>query len=284
MAKIQISCPSCAQIGMIEVLEETVKNVSRGLLAVNIASRTICEHSFIVYVDKNLHVRDYFVADFQIEIPDLPISPADKIRDMQFPSKDVVDIDLIKLNMPAILLTYILKSIFSKQKIVLISDQEFLYNHITNFFNYITKNTFDIDIAILTPDNYNQNKKQYKEYMIFEGNKIIKNMKKLINPKKLWVEKHIVSRFLTEPELGYSYIVLKNEIQKAYELSKSIVEAVQESRKDGEKENILKIIGEIEDYYKIKIGSLYLNFLIEIIQTYFDMAVPTVVESFFNSL
>ena len=120
--------------------------------------------------------------------------------------------------------------------------------------------------------------------MIFEGNKIVKNMKKLINPKKLWVEKHIVSRFLTEPELGYSYIILKNEIHKAYELSKSIVEAVKESRKDGEKENILKITGEVEDFYKIKIGSLYLNFLIEIIQTYFNVAVPTVVESFFNSL
>jgi len=269
---------------MIEVSEDAVKNVSRGLLAVNIMARTICEHSFIVYVDINLHVRDYFVADFQIEIPDLPIPPSEKIRDMQLPGKDVVDIDLIKLNMPAILLTYILKSIFSKQKIVLISDQEFLYNHITNFFNYITKDTFDIDVAILTSDNYNQNKKQYKEYMIFEGINIIKNMKKLINPKKLWVEKHIISRFLTEPELGYSYIVLKNEIHKAYELSKSIVEAIKESRKDGEKENILKITGEIEDFYKIKIGSLYLNFLIEIIQTYFDVAVPTVVESFFNSL
>jgi hypothetical protein len=284
MARIQIGCPSCAQNGMIEVSEEAVKNVSRGLLAVNIAAHTICDHSFIVYVDKNLHVRDYFVADFQIEIPDLPVLPAQKIKETKLPSKEIVDIDLIKLNMPAMLLTYVLKSIFSKQKIVLISDQEFLKNHINNFFNYITKDTFDIDVAILTPNNYNQNKKQYKDCMIFEGNKIVKNMKKLINPKKLWVEKHIVHRFLTEPELGYSYIILKNEVQKAFELSKAIVEAVKESRKDGEKENVLKITGEVEDYYKIKIGSLYLNFLIEIVQTYFDVAVPTVVESFFNSL
>ena len=112
----------------------------------------------------------------------------------------------------------------------------------------------------------------------------MKNAQKIINPKKLWVEKHIVSRFLTEPELGYSYIILKNEMQKAYELSKAIVDNVEKSRSGGEKENILKITGDIEDYYQIKIGSLYLNFLIEIVQSYFDIAVPTVVESFFNSL
>ena len=186
--------------------------------------------------------------------------------------------------MPAMLLTYILKCIFSKQRIILLSEQSFLYNHIHNFFNYITKDTFDIDVKVLTPEEYNKNKKQYKDFMVFEGYKILKNLNKVINPKKLWIERHIVSRFLSEPELGYSYIILKNEIQKAYELSKAIVDLVKKYHESGEKENILKITAEVEDYYKIKIGSLYLNFLIEIIQYYFGIPVPTVVESFFNSL
>ena len=284
MTRIQINCPSCGTNGYIEVSEDALKNVQRGLLAVNIAATTICEHSFIVYLDRNLHVRDYFVADFHIEIPDLPIPASEKLKAAKLPNKDIVDIDLIKLNLPAMLLTYIIKSIFSKQNIILLSEQKFLYNHIHNFFNYITKDTFKTEVEIITPEDYNKNKKQYKDCMIFNGNKIVKNAKKIINTKKLWVEKHIVHRFLTEPELGYSYIILKNEIQKAYELSKAIVENVEKSRSGGEKENILKITGDIEDHYQIKIGSLYLNFLIEIVQSYFDIAVPTVVESFFNSL
>ena len=281
MTKIQISCPSCSQIGHIQVSEDAMKNVARGLLAINIAVNTICEHSFIVYIDRNLHVRDYFVADFHIEIPDLPISPVDKLK---VPSQDVVDIDLIKLNLPAMMLSYVIKSIFSNQKIILISEQEFLYNHIHNFLKYITQGTFDIDVSIMKTEEYNNNKKHYKDAMVFNGNKILKNAKKIINPKKMWVEKHIVSMFLTEPELGYSYIILKNEIQKAYELSKAIVDNVNESRSKGKKENILMITSAVEEYYQIKIGSLYLNFLIEIVQSYFDVAVPTVVESFFNSL
>ena len=69
MAKAEIRCPTCDNVGKLEIAEDSIKNVSRGLLAVNVAPHIICEHSFIVYIDKNLQVRDYFVADFHIELP-----------------------------------------------------------------------------------------------------------------------------------------------------------------------------------------------------------------------
>ncbi|MFX1339187.1 MAG: hypothetical protein ACFFDK_11310 [Promethearchaeota archaeon] len=58
MTNILVRCPSCSGNGYIDVAEENLKDVKRGLLAVNIPSDIICTHSFIVYIDKNLVIRD----------------------------------------------------------------------------------------------------------------------------------------------------------------------------------------------------------------------------------
>ncbi|MFX1256895.1 MAG: hypothetical protein ACFFAN_03470 [Promethearchaeota archaeon] len=278
MTKIQIKCPSCSKTGFIEMFPEAMKNSLRGLLAVNIAKSIICSHSFIAYIDKNLQVRDYFIADFQIELPEITLE--EKIKVGKIPSKDIIDIDLIKLNISAILLTYILKSIFLKQKIVLIHNQEFLHNHIYNFFKYITKNSFESTITILTEEKYNSNKKNYKDSMVFDNINIIRNVKNFINPKKLNIEKQIVSRFMNEYDLGYSYVVLKNDIQRAYELSKSIVEFINEAKKKKETINTLKISTQLEEVYKIKINTIYLKFLMKIVEDYFGVSVPSLTDSF----
>ena len=94
MSKVEIRCPTCQGVGFIQVSSEAMKNVSRGLLAVNIAEHTICTHSFIAYIDKNLNVRDYFVADFQIEIPDIAPPEEREDLDQKIPGKDIIDIDL----------------------------------------------------------------------------------------------------------------------------------------------------------------------------------------------
>ena len=138
----------------------------------------ISRYNFSLLSENDLNVRDYFVADFQVELP--PISLEEISKTDKIPGKDIVDIDLIKLNIPAILLTYILKSIFSKQKIVLIQDNKFLHNHIHNFFNYITKNSFEIDIIIITEEMYKNDKKTYKDSMVFRGINILRNVKNII--------------------------------------------------------------------------------------------------------
>jgi len=281
MTKVQINCPSCSKTGSIEISPNLIKDSLRGLLAINIAKDIICPHSFIAYIDKNLNVRDYFVADFQIELPQMTpeeISKADKI-----PSKDIVDIDLIKLNIPAMLLTYVLRSIFLKQNIILIQDQEFLHNHIQNFFKYITQNSFEMDIIIITEEMYKNDKKNYKDSMVFERINILRNVKNRINPKKLSVEKQIVSRFVTEVGLSYSYIFLKNDILKAFEFSKAIVDLINEIKEKNEKVNTLKISTELEKMYNIKINTIYLNFLIEIVKYYFGATLPSITDSFLKT-
>ena len=136
----------------------------------------------------------------------------------------------------------------------------------------------------MSEEEFKGNKKDVKDYMVFQGTKIINNNNKLINPKKLYVEKQLASTFLSEQELGYSYILLKNEIQKIYELVKSIGEFIKKEETDGEKTNILKITSFIEEDYNTKINPTYLNFLIEIVETYFDIKVPSISESFLESL
>lgn len=282
MAKVKLHCPTCQKIGFIEISEDAIKNVARGLLAVNISEGIVCPHTFIAYVDKNFDIRDYFVADFQIELPQ--ISSVEKVVKTTLPSKDIIDIDLIKLNLTAMALTYIIKSIFLKQKLTLISDFKFLYHHLFNFFEYITKEAFEYDISIISEEEYQSNKKQYKNSMVISGNKIINNYKKLINPKKLFIEKLIVSKFFMERELGYSYILLKNEFVKAYELTKSIVEFMKETKEKNENINILKITLKLEEVYGIKIHTMYLRFLIEIVKHYYGLPVPSFTDGFFDFL
>ncbi|MBD3340130.1 MAG: hypothetical protein GF353_13535 [Candidatus Lokiarchaeota archaeon] len=292
MKKIEIRCPTCEKLGKIDISDDAMKNVSRGLLAINIAPETICEHSFIAYVDKNLHVRDYFTADFHIEIPQ--VGQEENLESTKIPEKEIINLDLIKLNLPAILITYVLRSIFYKQDVLIISDQDFLNNHIQNFFEYITKNTFDSKIVVLSKEDYKKNKKVYKKHLIIEGTKIIKDPNKIIDYKGLKLEKQIVSSFVTESELAFSYIMLKNEIKKAFRLAKTIKEFV-ESYDKSQEENVteedsrvvsfldnlvnkekllLKIVSNfITTVHHQKFDKNYIRFLIDIVENYYKINV-----------
>ncbi len=281
MPSILITCPTCNNSGKIEIFKEKMRDAARGLLAINIARDIICEHSFIVYIDRNLAIRDYFVADFHIDIP--KIDSIERIKESNISSKDILDVDLIKLNLHALTLSIIFKSIFLKQKLILLLDQEFLYKHIYNFFEYIAKDTFEINIQLMSNQEYKINKKNFKDTIVLEHNKIMQNPKKVINLRKLDVEKNIVNQFLIEPELGYSYIFLKNQIYKAYELSKNIFEYAQK-QKNKKDINIFKIAKYLEEIYEIKIDLNYLEFLIGIVSNYFGIDIPSASESFLGVL
>ena len=281
MPQIQIRCPSCHKNGIIEIDDNALKNVTRGLLAIYVNTQMVCEHSFITYVDRNLKIRDYFIADFQFEIPQAV--SIEKIKEEGIPESEKLNIGLIKLNLPAILITYILKSIFLKKKILIILEEEFLYGHIINFFKYITQGAFITDISLISKEGYEQKSKNYKDYMVFDGIEIIKNIKKAINPKKITIEKQIIHKFFINNDMNSSLILLRNDIQKAYTFSKSIVEIIN-SQKKNEKINILKISKELEEMYDIKLNSMYLDFLIEIVKNYFGIDVPSISQSFLNSI
>jgi hypothetical protein len=268
LTTIKITCPSCKNKGTIEISTESLKNISRGLLAVNVAANTICDHSFIVYLDKNLSIRDYFIADFQLEIPD--IAPIEEISSKEIISKDKLNLDAIKLNLSANLITHVLKSIFSNKKVAIISDLSFLNDHILNFFKQLIEGSFDAYISVISEDDYKSNKKNYKEHIVLNGKNVIRDDEKIINLKKLKVEKHMVNNFFMELDPITSYFGLKNEIRKAFRLSQSIVDFASKFKKELTIDSEL-VIDHLEKEFNFKIDKSYLEFLLEIVRINFGV-------------
>lgn len=114
MVNLEVRCPNCSNRGKIEVSEEKIKHTTRGLYAVNVSENIVCDHSFVVYVDKNLVVRDSFMADFQIDMPP-PISRQEIDKDISSLMQSI-DVSLLRINMTASVLAYFLKAIVRKKK------------------------------------------------------------------------------------------------------------------------------------------------------------------------
>ncbi len=273
MSRIQVTCPSCGTKGDIEVSEEALANVTRGLLAVNIAKDSICTHAFIAYIDKNLKVRDYFMTDFQIDVPE--IETHNKIEGNQAPGEDKLDLDLIKINIPSKLLSYILRSIFINKKVKIISDDSFLISHFLNFFKYITQDTFNFDISIISTAECEENKDEYNDCMIFNNLEIINNVDDIINPKDLAVEQQIIYKFLKESEPNIALIVLKNEILKLFNLSKSIGEFAQSNSDKLSEKKITDFLVKNHGFKMQKKFRSYFNLLLEIVKAYFEVEIAT---------
>ncbi|MFX1601190.1 MAG: hypothetical protein ACFFB6_11395 [Promethearchaeota archaeon] len=272
MAKIEVRCPICSLWDNIEISDDATKNVSKGLLAINIASGMICEHSFIAYVDKNLVVRDCIVADFKIELPES--EAAKKSEESITPETDSIKFDLIKLNIPDMLMVYVFRTIFFGKKALILSDHEFLYNHIVNFFKYVMQNSFEFDLRIISEMDYKKNKSEYKDYLVFKNREIIKDKEQLINPKRLEIEKLIVQKFFAEYDLMAGLIILRNEINKAYEFSKSIIQYLENQKGNPLTSKI--IISYLSEKHGEKIHLPYLTFLIDIVRHYFNVNVPNI--------
>jgi hypothetical protein len=268
MAKLDIRCPSCAKRGNIEVSDEAIKGTTRGLYAVNITEGIVCEHSFVAYVDKNCVVRDCYMADFQIDLP--TAFPEQKVEEELTPAEGV-DVSLIKINLTSSLLAYVIKAIIYKQHIVIISNQSYLYNDIFNFFEYITQNSFNTKISIMPNEDFN--KKIFDKSIIVQGRKIIQDKKGIIDPKKIRVERTFVQKFLDEYDLTTSIIILKNELQRAYALSETIVEIVKNLKKN-EKVYSRKIIDKLAEIHDVRVQMPYLDFLFEIVENYFEVKIP----------
>ncbi|TXT59136.1 MAG: hypothetical protein BAJALOKI3v1_1120001 [Promethearchaeota archaeon] len=270
MTKVSLRCPECGKNGYIEVSEEELSNVSRGLLAVNVSENIICNHSFVAYVDKNLKIRDCFMADFHIEIPELVSTQTVEAEEIS--KADKIDLVLIKLNLPATLIAYLLKSILLGQDILILNDQAYLYEHIQEFIEYITENSFDANFKIIPREDYINNKKEYKNYIILEGNEIVNDKDNILSDKKLNVERTIVEKFLAESDERSSLIVLKNEIQKSYSLAEKVIEFINNYK--GKEIQSKKIIDYLAKEENVNIKIPYLRYLLDIVEHYFKMDVP----------
>ncbi len=269
MKKLEVRCPSCSSRGYIEISEVAVEKAARGVYAVNISEGIACEHSFVAYIDKNLSVRDTFIADFQLELPEIS-SPRDREPEMS-PQLESIDVNLIKLNLIASLLVNIIRAIFFKRKVLVLTDQTFMIDQIHKFFDYIMENSFKASIRVESEEQYQL--ESYKDYIVLKNNLILQDNDGILNPKKISFERSLVRKFLEEYEPIPSIIYLHEGIQKTYELSETIVERVKNLKK---KEKLIskKVIEEIANVYGVKIQLPYLDFLYEIVENYFKIQIP----------
>ncbi len=269
MKKIEVRCPSCAGRGFIEVSENEVEKAKRGVFAINVSEGIICDHSFVAYIDKNFTVRDTFMTDFQLELPEK--IPKKSIEPKDSAQHDSINVSLIKFNLLASLIAYIIRAILHKRKIVLIFDQPFMLDDVRRFFDYITRKSFKNELIVISEDQYNS--ESYNDYIVFNSKDVIKDEDGIINIKKLGVERALVQKFIEEYEPIPSLISLQNGLQKVYELSETIADIVKGLKK---KEEIYskKIIKDLSKIHNVKIKLTYLAFLIEIVENYFQVEVP----------
>ena len=267
MVKVEIRCPECSKIGKLEVEENIVKQSKRGIAAINISEDLICKHSFIAYIDKNLNVRDCFITDFKVELPQIEL---EQVVEEKIPNKETIDVYLLTLNLTANFLTNILRACFFKKKILAINDFSLLNTHILNFFKFIFQNTFDIDISLGQGTNYKKEKKKFKGYIVIDKEKIINDKEKILTPKSNKIERSIVQKFFEENEPNTSLLILKNEILKAYKLSTDVKNYLNDYDKNINLTPKL-IINFLTEKYNQKINDLYLRFLIKIVQNYYDV-------------
>jgi len=269
MKKLEVRCPACSNRGYIEVSEEEVEKAARGVFAVNVLEGVICDHSFVAYVDKNFTVRDTFIADFQLELPD--VVPEQAIEPEVAQQLDLIDVGLIKLNFSASLLTHVIRALLFKKKIFLLFNQSYMADNIYKFIEYITLNSFKVDILVISGEQYDIY--DIKDSVILDGNSVIKDDDDILKAKTLGVERSLVRKFLAEYEPKPSLIYLQNGLQNAYELSKTIVDIVNNLKKK-EKVYSKNVIEEITRIHDVRIQLPYLDFLYIIVENYFGVNVP----------
>lgn len=264
IASIQIRCPICNKINFIKISDDIIDRSESGITAINVMPKLVCEHSFVAYIDKNLSVRDCFVCDFKIKLPQIQLEMPNAQMDLSF------DIDLIKYNLFPSLMTNILVGVHLNKKMAVINEMEFLNQTFLEFFEYLYKESFHHEIRFITENEYKKNKKQFREHLIFKGHQILKDKEKIIDTKKTKIENSIVQKFFSEYDSKSGIIIFKNELTKLFKLSQDLID-INANLKETEDFTTKKAIMYINEKYHIKISYPYVNRLMDVAEHYFNV-------------
>jgi len=254
-------------MGYIEINDKDLQPNIRGIMGINVLSSVICEHAFVVYIDNNHEIRDCFSTDFTINLPEIELSESDAKDELI--NLENINIDLITTNVLGSTIANILRACFIRRKLLFLNDNEEIVIHLNKFVNFCFQDSFDIFFEAKERWEYGRGKEKYKKYIIIENERVIEDEDNILNPKKIKIESVMVQKFLVEPEQKTSLIKLKNEIKKAFHLSKYTLEFF--SSKHGLKSRPKDLIKYLDKKSNISINKYYLKFLIQILINYFDL-------------
>ena len=267
---IDIVCPICQIKKSINIPMRIVDD-SKQLTSILIPIGRICEHTFIPFIDKHFKVRGYQKLDALLE----DIEP--KTESLIGLKPQDIDVIEIKMNIKPEMMLYALRGCLFKKKVLIIIEKEleYLKDTIFDFFDYIFQKSFNTDILILIKEEYRKNKKIYGEFLVLEGKNIIGKTKKSINIKELKIEGEIVRDFYREVDSISGLKSLKDELRQIYALSHKLLEFY---KKQGKQQPLQtrKAIRYLEDTHFIKIKRSYLQFLIRVIDNYFNTTIMLV--------
>jgi len=272
MDSLIVRCPSCNKRGTIHLSDKNmVERNSSGIISLCIPSNQICSHDLIIYLDHNREIRDCFATDFCIEIPKLELEGQSGEKD--FASIDVFDLDLIKLNLMPLTLTYIIRACIFQKKILILIDEKFLHKHLLNLLKFIFRDSFEIDVSFEENERYKKNKNIFRNYLVISETKVFNDKYNLLNPKAIRVERVFINKFLKERHSKLSLIILRNEILKTFKLANELSKKI--SKKNCKDiQSIKEILEHLTNFFGIKISLPYIKFLIEIIESNYNISVP----------
>ena len=265
MKKVAIFCPVCKKSGNIEVKENIVSQSKRGVTAVNVAGFLICEHSFVAYIDRNFTLRDSFVSDFTVELPQIQIEDVKK-EIIEIPE---INIYLLMINVPAITLTYVIRAILYKQNTCIIYDLDIIDKEIDALMKYAFQDWFKSDLIIIPRNSYRKEKKNYKDYIVIDNKEIINDKDKVMDIKDIKIESAIIQKFLDQTDNISSLIIIKSEIQKALVLAEHLADYLNSN--DPKVKLTPEVLKEkIVEKFGRKVENLYFKFLLRIAKHYFN--------------
>ncbi len=196
------------------------------------------------------------------------MEPKRKIESKKIPDSNTIDVYLIKINLPAHPLIYAIRGCLNNENVLFLNESDVLKNHIINLFKFIFQDSFEINLMIEKREIYDDNHNYYKDFLIFDNSKIIRDKNKILTEKKIKIEAMIIHKFLEENDAKSSLLILKNEILKAFEISKKVMHLIDMLK--GEKQlSRERLFEKFKETSSIKISYSYLEFILDIIKNYF---------------
>ncbi|TXT62087.1 MAG: hypothetical protein BAJALOKI1v1_1030003 [Promethearchaeota archaeon] len=260
LQSVLIHCPICHKNGKVEVLVETIKNSPTGLTTMEIDG-DICEHRFLIYVDKSFTMRESELID-SVQSPDLVFDTEDLRTDIF----TLDEMNVIKINLYPITLSYILKCFFYNQEVAIVISEkkEYLKRIYKTLFNYLFEETFTIELHILTVNEYNSKKTELNLPIVLREVKILEDRNNFLRNPDLSVERGFIQKFYAQDYGLESLNILKREIKNVFLLAKSIRELIVKNQKL----DIFKIIKYLNKTFKIDVNVRFAEFLLDILKFY----------------
>ncbi len=271
MAKINIQCPLCAKKGTINIEDNIVLKNSRGITAVNIEELLVCQHSFVAYIDKNLSVRDCFIADFTIELPQIVIEQQQP-EEVFVPTESMINTYLLTLNFHAQFFANVIRCCLFNAKFVIVNDLDLLNRHLVNLFEFAFQGTFNVKFLVIPHIEFRENKKLFNNYIVLDGEKVFNDKNKILKQKNLKIESKIIQDFFNESDSKTGLIVLKNEILKIYMLTNETLDFI-ETMENGAPLDASKLNEYLSRIHNAKISPSYIDFLVDVVKHYYDVKI-----------